>query len=148
MSDEFHIPWSTPNDSFDEIWSADSHFADRRVPDMLATMYAQQKKHMQVYDPDSYWTNLGIQSPTAQAKLREFAAYSMEEWYEAINHLKNKPWKKTFVEADKDAFLEEMADMFHFFLEFLIIAKISPEQLFRAYFAKTLINIDRQGNDY
>lgn len=122
------------------------------MPDLLCTMYTQQRIHLDNYASDStaqVMAGIGdINHPVIQAKLREFASYTVEELYEAINHLKNKPWKKTYVETDRGAFIEEIADAFHFFLEFLIFAGITPEVLFRAYFAKTLTNIERQRTGY
>lgn len=155
MSDEFHIPWSTPNDSFDKIWSEDSHWDNGSVPDLLSTMYAQQYKHT-TGSPD-YGHTIGaiaphkigdIQSRDVHEKAREFVGYTVEELYEAVGMLKGKPWKAEYKEVDRDAFVEEVADAWHFFLEFLIMVGITPEELFSAYFSKTLVNINRWKNGY
>ncbi|QCW22057.1 dUTPase [Gordonia phage Yakult] len=151
MSD---IPWTTTTDTFDEMWE-DHVPALAGVPDTLATMMAQQAKHMREYAELQHttpaiaehdWGKLDL--PLVQAKLRESAGYMVEELYEAIGHLKNKPWKQTFKEVDQDAFREEVSDATHFFLEFLILAGISPEELFVQYFRKTLINEHRRATGY
>ncbi|AWY05236.1 dUTPase [Gordonia phage Margaret] len=151
MSD---IPWTATSDAFDELWE-DHVPALEGVPDTLATMMTQQAKHMREYAEMQHttprieehdWGNLDL--PLVQAKLRESAGYMVEELYEAIGHLKNKPWKQSFKEVDRDAFREEVSDATHFFLEFLILAGISPEQLFIEYFRKTLINEHRRATGY
>lgn len=146
------IPWSHTDDDFDALWEgADTGF----IPDVLATMMKQQQQHMVVYAEEQHTTPVcdprfygELNNPLVQAKLRESAGYMIEELYEAINHLKNKPWKKSFRDTDEQKFKEEVADAWHFFLEFHIFAGLSPEEIFRQYFMKTLINIERQNGGY
>lgn len=123
------------------------------LPDLLSTMMEQQRQHLINYGHGDYINpqlddGPAINHHAIQAKIREFWAYSVEEMYEAIGHLKNKPWRETITEVDRGAFMEEVADSFHFLFEMMLFARITPEELFRAYFAKTLINIDRQNGDY
>lgn len=148
------IPWTPSPDDFDDLWDS-SPWADEEpnsVPDMLATMFAQQRKHMQAYSELGHTIEPHLEGKldnrTTQAALREFAGYTVEELYEAINNLKNKPWKRSDTETDVDAFREELADAWHFFIEFHIIAGIDPIDIFREYFRKTFVNVHRQQNGY
>lgn len=148
---EDQIPWTPSDDEFDGLW--DSKNPDN-VPDILSTMFTQQLKHMQAYAqineeaqlPPEQWGKLD--SRQTQASLREFASYTVEELYEAINNLKNKPWKQTDRPTDQDKFFEELADMWHFLIEFHILAGINPTDVFKHYFRKSLINEQRQISGY
>lgn len=150
-----NIPWTPSSDDFDEIWDDDSTASDASaIPDILCTMFAQQFRHMANYAEINPSANIqthergSIDSPRVQAALREFAGYTVEELYEAVNHLKNKPWKQTHVETDRDAFIEELADVWHFFIEFHILAGVDPLEVFTSYFRKALVNAHRQHVGY
>ena len=146
------IPWTSTNDDFDEIW--ENQDDPGIVPDILETMFAKQREHMQAYAqinedaqlPPELWGNLD--NRRTQAAIREFASYTVEELYEAINHLKNKPWKQTDRPTDVAAFDEELADAWHFFIELHIIAGRDPLQVFQNYFRKALVNEHRQQTGY
>ena len=119
-----NIPWTSTTDDFDELWqTADEGDAPDFVPDILATMFAQQQEHMREYSDIQHTTPKidphqwgDIQSPLVQAKIRESAGYTVEELYEAVNLLKNKPWKQSFRTTDRDAFLEELGDPYRLVL--------------------------------
>ncbi|ANA85754.1 dUTPase [Gordonia phage Axym] len=149
------IPWAHTSDEFDEYWE---DAQPGYVPDILSTMFAQQQEHMRAYEEQQHTTPTlpehmhgDINHPLIQAKVREFAGYTIEELYEAIGILKNKPWKQTFrtLTPEQHAeFLEELADAWHFFIELHIIAGVTPEEVFRQYFRKTLINAQRRDTGY
>lgn len=149
---EEQIPWTPSDDEFDSLWDAAPDA--QGIPDILSTMFSQQLRHMQAYAvinedaqlPPEKWGDLD--SRRTQASLREFAGYTVEELYEAINNLKNKPWKQTMRETDRDKFFEELADMWHFLIEFHILAGINPTDVFKHYFRKSLINEQRQISGY
>ena len=151
MTVENQIPWTPSDDDFDDLWD---DLELKGVPDILGTMFTQQLKHMQAYAqinkdaqlPPEKWGMLDDRA--TQASLREFASYTVEELYEAINNLKNKPWKQADRATDRDAFFEELADAWHFFIEFHILAGISPTDVFKHYFRKSLINEQRQISGY
>lgn len=151
---ENQIPWSATSDDFDDMWDS-SPWAEQQpdaVPDILCTMFAQQLKHMQAYSDLGHtlephlWGQID-KRPT-QAAIREFASYTVEELYEAINQLKNKPWKRSDTPTDYAAFKEELADAWHFWIELHILAGIDPVDVFREYFRKAFININRQQTGY
>lgn len=154
---EDSIPWCSTGDEFDDLWDESPWSEDQpdAVPDILCTMFQQQRQHMGVYAeidkrkiaPEPHeWGDLDKRR--VQAAIREFAGYTVEELYEAINKLKNKPWKQTDTPTDVEGFKEELADMWHFLIELHILAGIDPEEIFRMYFRKTFINVNRQQNGY
>ena len=148
---EDQIPWTPSDDEFDGLWDAKN---PDNVPDILSTMFTQQLKHMQAYAQINEEAQLPpekrgkLDDRQTQAALREFASYTVEELYEAINNLKNKPWKQTDRPTDQDKFFEELADAWHFFIEFHILAGINPTDVFKHYFRKSLINEQRQISGY
>lgn len=150
MSTPNGIPWSSTPDEFDDHWEGQTD----AIPDILATMFAQQAQHMQAYAQINEGAQLSphlrgdLDSARTQAAIREFASYTVEELYEAIGNLKNKPWKQTHQPTDKSAFMEEMADTWHFFIELHILAGITPLDVFEMYFQKSLINQQRQQTGY
>jgi len=83
-----------------------------------------------------------------QQYLKDFAWRVTEEVGEAMNTLKNKPWKQTELTTDVDHFLEELVDGFHFYVELLILSGFDPESLFRTYFLKSEVNKFRQRSKY
>lgn len=147
------IPWTPAPDDFDDMWfSFDEEMQE--APDMLATMHAQQIEHMRTYseiNPEAWvephlWGDL--RNPKVQAALHENFGYVIREFGEAMGHLKNKPWKQTQMPVSEQGFREELADVWHFWLQFLIIAGLNPLDMFADYFQKALINLERQRSGY
>jgi len=89
-----------------------------------------------------------LNSRQVQMRLKDLAYRTVEELSEATNCLKNKPWKQDAVATDETHFYEEVADAFHFFLEFCITAGLSAETLTKVYFAKSEVNKFRQRSNY
>lgn len=83
-----------------------------------------------------------------QTRLHELYGYTVRELSEAMQELRSKPWKRNYDATDTRAFVNEMADAFHFVLEMMITAGISPMDLYEAYFRMHKKNIDRQDNGY
>ena len=83
-----------------------------------------------------------------QWRLKDLAYRTIEELSEATNTLKNKPWKQSEVSTDATHFYEEVADAFHFFIEFCITAGMTAEDLARIYHRKHAVNQFRQRSNY
>lgn len=145
------IPWASTSTDFDMTW----YHTANEVPDILETMFAQQRLHMEEYakinptallDPELHGA---LDDPATQATIRETAGYVMEELMEAVSgHLKNKPWKQTLVPVSERAFREELADAWHFLIQLHIVAGMTPHDVFDAYFKKAQINTERQRDGY
>jgi hypothetical protein len=141
------IPWQASSDDFDDLWEEHTLSV---VPDMLTTMFAQQEKHLRDYSdiaPEMYLdTSLWgeVNDFKTQAALHENYGYIIRELSEAMEHLKNKPWKQTVVPVAREEFSEELADVWHFLIQFMILAGLSPLDVFKGYFTKALINQHRR----
>lgn len=83
-----------------------------------------------------------------QARIHELFGYTVRELSEALQELKNKPWKQTTAPTDKEAFVNEIGDTFHFFVELCITAGITAEDLHRAYFRMHQKNNERIAGTY
>jgi len=125
--------------------------------DLLVNMFLQQMRHRVEYDkiyrakglnPPSQgeWGNLN--SPQIQAAIREAFAYAVEEGYEAIGLLKNKPWKQTPRETDPHEFFKEFADAWHFWLEAMIFAGMTPDLIAKYYWGESKKNEQRRAEGY
>lgn len=89
-----------------------------------------------------------LNSALVQAHLKDFAWRIVEELGEAMNCLRNKPWKQTEVLVDKDHFFEELGDAVHFLIELCIIAGMDAEDFFAIYYKKSEVNKFRQRTQY
>jgi hypothetical protein len=83
-----------------------------------------------------------------QDRLRQLFGFAIQEWGEAMQELKNKPWKRTDTPTDRAALYNEIGDVFHFFVEFCITAGMGPDDLHRAYFRMHQKNVQRQASNY
>ena len=98
------------------------------VGDQLEAIFARQKELMSKYEEIESKNGLlqtkdipvNINDAKGQARLKDFAWRITEEIGEAMNCLKNKPWKQTQIETDEVHYLEEIVDAFHFFIELCI----------------------------
>lgn len=128
------------------------------VEDMLKWIFDQQRRLLDKYRDiensvlgfELFPAELPVDLDTHAGQfLLKAAAYRVvEELSEATNCLKNKPWKQTQVVTDRDHFEEEVADAFHFFVEFCILAGIDEERLFDLYARKHKVNVFRQESKY
>jgi dimeric dUTPase (all-alpha-NTP-PPase superfamily) len=89
-----------------------------------------------------------INDPACQQRLKDFFWRITEEWGEAANCLKNKPWKNTHMETDETHFLEEVIDAFHFTVEVLLHLGFTPESLVVMYLNKNDVNKFRIKSNY
>lgn len=156
MSTDDSIPWTPSDERLDELWAGDGQtdpIADS-VPDMLATLFTQQRALM-----DAVWDKelaSGLSIPTSrsewgllaqrrvQARIHETFGHLVRELSEAMAHLDgSKSWKEHPRVTDRPEFFEEISDAFHFFLEFCILAGMDAETLFSEYFRKSITNFQR-----
>lgn len=127
------------------------------INDLLVNMYVKQLSHMQKYAQLYMSKGLtpvmpgefgNINNPKVQAAIRETAGYFVEELYEAINLLKNKPWAQSTRSTNQSDFYEELADAWHFWLELLILCGMGPQEVQSHYFKKAATNDERRENGY
>jgi len=126
------------------------------VPDMLKALFDFQWKLMLRYYEIEEQNRLlqtrdipvNMDDLHGQARLKDIAWRITEELGEAMNCLKNKPWKQTPMPTDLDHFYEELADFLHFTLELFITAGLDAKKLFALYFLKMNVNEFRQLSGY
>ena len=96
-------------------------------------------------DPEEFGS---LRSRWVQNNLHEIYGYLVRELSETMALLKNKPWRDHDSPVDREGFIEEVVDSLHFFIEFCIVAGITPEDLYTGYLAKSQVNHTRQETDY
>jgi len=121
----------------------------------LQMIFARQQDLMDKYDKIEFANGfdvpvapVDINSHRGQARLKDMTWRCVEELGEAMNCLKNKPWKQTMMETDLTHYREELADAFHFFVELCILSGLSATDLFTLYFLKSEVNKFRQDSKY
>ena len=70
------------------------------------------------------------------------------EMVEVLNEMNWKPWKKVKKQVNEKKIKEELIDVLHFVIELMIIWRVSPEDAFKAFTKKHLINMERQKGGY
>lgn len=125
--------------------------------DMLSLIFEGQRSLMQRYheiekangSPVILPSDQGdLDSRQVQARLHQLFGFALGEWAEAMQELRNKPWRQTSLPTDRGAFVEEVGDVFHFFVEFCITSGISAQELHDSYFRKHQENQRRQQSQY
>ncbi|NIV96156.1 hypothetical protein GWN42_26045 [candidate division KSB1 bacterium] len=124
--------------------------------DKLDLIFARQKELMEKYHDIEKATGLlqtedvpvDMHSAQGQARLKDFAWRITEELGEAMNCLKNKPWKKTQMLTDVTHYKEELADAFHFMIELMILSGMDAFELAMTYMKKSEVNKFRQRSEY
>lgn len=82
------------------------------------------------------------------ARIHELFGYTVRELSEAMQELGTKPWKRTAKPTDRDAFVNELGDTLHFFVELCITAGMTADDLHRAYFRMHQKNNSRIAGTY
>ena len=126
------------------------------MSDKLDLIFSRQRELMEKYHEIEKANGLlqtedvpvNIHDAAGQARLKDFAWRVTEELGEAMNTLKNKPWKQSQMLTDETHYLEEIADAFHFFIELCILSGLDAQSLFDIYFDKSAVNKFRQRSNY
>jgi hypothetical protein len=127
-------------------------FYERDMGRLLASQLELQQR--------SFSTDPRTLRGDARADYAEWNAFALEdEIHEAMQELKWKPWLTTGRGdwVNRDAFVQELVDAFHFFMNLLLLAGVvdgvwTPQQLadeFTArYIEKREVNVRRQAEGY
>lgn len=148
------IPWQPAPDELDDIVEDDLGNSFFEQTDMLSTMFAQQELHALSYhelaheghyaDPQ-YWGELNRFD--VQEDICKNAFDVVKELSEAVNQM-GKRWKQTPSPINEEEFREELADVWHFWIQLHIVAGIDPITVFKEYFRKSLVNEHRRESGY
>ena len=125
---------------------------DEKSGDRLELMWGQQLKFMKLLQEKRNFPEfpVDIASKPGQKVIKDIAHDCMHELFEAIHLLKNsKNHRATNInDFDKDAFLEELGDVLHFYIEVCALAGISSEELYEAFMKKGDVNTTRINSNY
>lgn len=134
-------------------------FEDVEIPegDLLEVIFEKQKGLMETYEgierergfitvPPEQFGDLDHRF--VQYRIKDVNARAVEELYEAMNCLKNKPWKQSEVTTDSVHFYEELADALHFLVEMFITSGLTARDLAAMYHKKHAVNEFRQESKY
>lgn len=83
-----------------------------------------------------------------QMRLKDLSQRTVEELMEAMHMLRNRPWKTSFATTNSDEFREELIDALHFFVELLITAGMTAQDVHDVYFQKNAVNQTRLEGTY
>lgn len=82
--------------------------------------------------------------------IRTMVLATTDELHEALRNAPWKPWSKTneWLFDEKIRFTDELVDAFHFFMNLMLVAEISAEELFVEYCRKNGVNHGRIDEGY
>ena len=84
-----------------------------------------------------------LTTPQGQMVVKAYAWFITEELGEAMNELKNRPWKMIQRPVNIEHFKEELIDALHFFVELLEHCGMSADEVFEMYMKKAATNQER-----
>jgi len=113
----------------------------RRQKELLEKFHEIEDSHGLLPDRN---VPVNLETHQGQAVIKSRAWNVTEELAEAMNELKNRPWKQKTYPVDLDKYYEEIVDAFHFFIELCILSGLSAQDLFDRYMGKAEINTQRQ----
>jgi len=120
--------------------------------DRLYEMWQQQCEFMYLLQVKRGFPQFptDITSKKGQQFLKDIRNHLMEELFEAGQHLKNaKSHRATELpEVDREAYVEELVDALHLYLELVIASGVTVDELYEAYMKKGVVNFDRIKNGY
>lgn len=138
-----------PGEGFDV---SDESKLEGRDNDRLALMWKQQEAFMRLLQEKRNFPEFptDITSKKGQQFLKDIRNHLMEELFEAGQHLKNaKSHRATELpEVDRDAYVEELVDALHLYLELVIASGVTLDELFEAYMKKGDVNFERIKGGY
>jgi len=109
--------------------------------ELLEKFHEIEASHGLLPDPN---IPVNLETHQGQAVIKSRAWNVTEELAEAMNELKNRPWKQKTYPVDLEAFYEELVDALHFFVELCILSGLSAQDLFDRYMGKAKVNTKRQ----
>lgn len=119
--------------------------------DRLTEIFRRQRSFMDLLCEAGRFPEypVDISSKEGQDVIRDVGLHFLEEFFEALHILRNRRHKQT---DDRDVnimhFREELADVLHLFVEFLIVCGISEDLIFAEFVQKNEKNRQRILNGY
>jgi hypothetical protein len=120
-----------------------------KTGDMLRDIFFRQTELENEYSKiEGRDFKVNIDTKEGQVVLKDFAWRITEELGEAMNCLKNKPWKQTQIRTDYLHYVEELMDAFHFMVSLFILSGLTCTDVYELYFKKSEVNKFRQRSKY
>jgi hypothetical protein len=147
------LSWVFPGEGFD-VREDEPMNMGPSVPkrNELEEMWDQQEDFMYLLKEKRNFPDFptDLTSKKGQQFLKDIRNHLMEELFEAGQHLKNaKSHRATEIpEVDREAYLEELVDALHLYLELVIASGITRRELVKAYLDKGRTNVERIKNGY
>lgn len=124
--------------------------------DLLTRLFNTQRSLMEKYKDIESETGLlptrkipvDLDSYKGQERIRQAMWNIVAELGEFAEGLNYKPWKLDPDPVDREYLYNEIGDLIHFVLEFLILIGITPEKLGDIYFKMVRKNKERQEGGY
>ena len=81
--------------------------------------------------------------------VRTMVLATEDELHEALRETSWKPWSHhTLHNINREEYLDELVDAWHFFMNLLLVANITADEFFNQYLRKNQINHGREDNGY
>lgn len=115
-----------------------------RDSDSLVEMMIRQRRLQE----DSYGFNFDTMTEEERVLFaRDQILALLDEAHEALAEIGWKPWA-TSRHMNRDAFVSELVDAWHFLMNLLLAAQVKPHEFFSLYIAKNEKNAKRQREGY
>jgi len=125
---------------------------EKEIVDRMTDLWRQQSEFMDLLHKERGFPKypVDLTSKVGQKLVKDISHDCMHELFESIHLLKNsKDHRKTEInEFDKQSFLEEISDVWHYLIEICILSGISHEELYSAYIKKGYTNTKRIVSGY
>lgn len=115
------------------------------MTDRLQKMYDMQRELQKMYNDGRDVGDFSLKESIAEIFMNAYAL--QDELHEAVNETSWKPWVNS-VFLNREAYKGELVDAFHFFMNMMLHAGITPEELYMGYLAKNQRNYERQAKGY
>lgn len=115
-----------------------------RDSDSLVEMMIRQRRLQE----DSYGFNFDTMTEEERVLFAKDQILALlDEGHEALAEIGWKPWA-TSRHMNRDAFVAELVDVWHFLMNLLLSARVTPHEFFSLYVAKNEKNAKRQREGY
>lgn len=116
--------------------------------DKLQALFKLIEDFGMLYDMKFPDNQHALHSREHQRLVREVANSGVEEVYEALNCLKNKPWNRRDIQTDLQHYNDELADSVIFFIQWLRISGLTADKIFDLVLRKMKVNEFRIASGY
>ena len=136
-------------DKLDMIFEGQSELMEKYLP--IAEAHFEKVFGSKVkIDPKSwYGQESNLHTKLGNFLIKDMIDAAIQELAESVQTLKNwKARKQTEMQSDVEHWKEEMVDALHFYVEALLLAGVTSEELYNLYFKKNKVNQFRQKSQY